>query len=108
MIARAIHKHSQRSGQAFISVNCASILLASSPQNSLAMRREHLLARFSEDKAVLSWRTPERFFSMKSANCPRKHRSHCLRVLQERQFERVGGNRLYPNDARVIAATTAI
>src|SRR5580704_16797920 len=53
-------------------------LLLSSPRNCLATTREHLPVPCSADKVVLSWRTPERSFSMKSANFPRTLRLHCF------------------------------
>jgi PAS domain S-box-containing protein len=105
LIARAIHKHSQRSGQAFISVNCASI-----PSSLIASEL------FGHEKGAFTGALQRRqgrfevahsgtIFLDEVGDLPAETQIALLRVLQERQFERVGGNRTIPTDVRVIAAT---
>jgi formate hydrogenlyase transcriptional activator len=105
LIARAIHKHSQRSGQAFISVNCASI-----PSSLIASEL------FGHEKGAFTGAVQRRqgrfemahsgtIFLDEVGDLPAETQITLLRVLQERQFERVGGNRVIPTDVRVIAAT---
>jgi PAS domain S-box-containing protein len=105
LIARAIHKHSQRSGQAFISVNCASI-----PSSLIASEL------FGHEKGAFTGAVQRRqgrfemahsgtIFLDEVGELPAETQIALLRVLQERQFERVGGNRILPTDVRVIAAT---
>ncbi len=105
LIARAIHKHSQRSGQAFISVNCASI-----PSSLIASEL------FGHEKGAFTGAVQRRqgrfelahsgtIFLDEVGDLPAETQVALLRVLQERQFERVGGNRTLPTDVRVIAAT---
>jgi formate hydrogenlyase transcriptional activator len=105
LIARAIHKRSQRSGQAFISVNCASI-----PSSLIASEL------FGHEKGAFTGALQRRqgrfelahagtIFLDEIGELPTETQIALLRVLQERQFERVGGNRLLPTDVRVIAAT---
>jgi formate hydrogenlyase transcriptional activator len=105
LIARAIHKRSQRSGQAFISVNCASI-----PSSLIASEL------FGHEKGAFTGALQRRqgrfelahsgtIFLDEIGELPIETQIALLRVLQERQFERVGGNRLLPTDVRVIAAT---
>jgi PAS domain S-box-containing protein len=105
LIARAIHKHSQRSGQAFISVNCASI-----PSSLIASEL------FGHEKGAFTGAVQRRqgrfelahsgtIFLDEVGDLPAETQVTLLRVLQERQFERVGGNRILPTDVRVIAAT---
>jgi len=105
LIARAIHKHSQRSGQAFISVNCASI-----PSSLIASEL------FGHEKGAFTGAVQRRqgrfelahsgtIFLDEVGDLPAETQIALLRVLQERQFERVGGNRTIPTDVRVIAAT---
>jgi PAS domain S-box-containing protein len=105
LIARAIHKHSQRSGQAFISVNCASI-----PSSLIASEL------FGHEKGAFTGAVQRRqgrfemahsgtIFLDEVGDLPAETQITLLRVLQERQFERVGGNRIIPTDVRVIAAT---
>jgi len=62
LIARAIHKHSQRSGQAFISVNCASIPSSLIASELFGTRKAPSLARCSVARAALKWRTRVRSF----------------------------------------------
>jgi PAS domain S-box-containing protein len=105
LIARAIHKHSQRSGQAFISVNCASI-----PSSLIASEL------FGHEKGAFTGAVQRRqgrfelahsgtIFLDEVGDVPAEAQIALLRVLQERQFERVGGNRILTTDVRVIAAT---
>jgi PAS domain S-box-containing protein len=105
LIARAIHKHSQRAGRAFISVNCASI-----PASLIASEL------FGHEKGAFTGAVQRRqgrfelahsgtIFLDEVGDLPAEAQVTLLRVLQERQFERVGGNRLLQTDVRVIAAT---
>jgi PAS domain S-box-containing protein len=105
LIARAIHKYSQRSGQAFISVNCASM-----PSSLIASEL------FGHEKGAFTGAVQRRqgrfelahsgtIFLDEVGELPAETQIALLRVLQERQFERVGGNRIIPTDVRVIAAT---
>jgi len=105
LIARAIHKRSHRSGQAFISVNCASI-----PSSLIASEL------FGHEKGAFTGAVQRRqgrfemahsgtIFLDEVGELPAETQIALLRVLQERQFERVGGNRIISTDVRVIAAT---
>jgi PAS domain S-box-containing protein len=105
LIARAIHKHSRRSRQAFISVNCASI-----PSSLIASEL------FGHEKGAFTGAMQRRqgrfelahsgtIFLDEVGDLPAETQITLLRVLQERQFERVGGNRILTTDVRVIAAT---
>jgi transcriptional regulator with PAS, ATPase and Fis domain len=105
LIARAIHKQSQRSGQAFINVNCASI-----PSSLIASEL------FGHEKGAFTGAVQRRqgrfelahsgtIFLDEVGELPAETQIALLRVLQERQFERLGGNRIITTDVRVIAAT---
>jgi transcriptional regulator with PAS, ATPase and Fis domain len=105
LIARAIHKSSQRSGQAFINVNCASI-----PSSLIASEL------FGHEKGAFTGAVQRRqgrfelahsgtIFLDEVGELPAETQIALLRVLQERQFERLGGNRIITTDVRVIAAT---
>jgi predicted ATPase/transcriptional regulator with GAF, ATPase, and Fis domain len=105
LIARAIHKRSQRAGQAFISVNCASI-----PSSLIASEL------FGHEKGAFTGALQRRqgrfelahsgtIFLDEIGELPAETQIALLRVIQEREFERVGGNRIIPTDVRVIAAT---
>jgi PAS domain S-box-containing protein len=105
LIARAIHKGSQRTGQAFIAVNCASI-----PSSLIASEL------FGHEKGAFTGALQRRqgrfelahsgtIFLDEIGELPAETQIALLRVLQERQFERVGSSRVIPTDVRIIAAT---
>jgi PAS domain S-box-containing protein len=105
LIARAIHKSSQRADRVFISVNCAAV-----PASLIASEL------FGHEKGAFTGALQQRHGRFELANSgtifldeigelPQETQIALLRVLQERQFERVGGNRLLSTDVRVIAAT---
>jgi formate hydrogenlyase transcriptional activator len=105
LIARAIHNRSKRSNRAFIRVNCAAIppsLLASElfghEKGSFTGATQRRLGRFeSADGGTL--------FLDEIGEVPPETQVSLLRVLQEQEFERVGGNQTVSVDVRVIAAT---
>jgi PAS domain S-box-containing protein len=105
LIARAIHKRSQRSGRAFVKVSCAAIphsLIASElfghEKGSFTGALQRRLGRFELAEGGT-------IFLDEIGELRAETQIALLRVLQEREFERVGGNQLIPADVRVIAAT---
>ena len=105
LIARAIHNGSKRSHRAFIRVNCAAI-----PQSLIASEL------FGHEKGSFTGATQRRLGRFESADggtifldevgdLPPETQVALLRVLQEREFERVGGTQSVSVDVRVIAAT---
>jgi formate hydrogenlyase transcriptional activator len=105
LIARAIHKRSRRAERAFIGVNCAAI-----PASLIASEL------FGHEKGAFTGATQRRIGRFESANggtifldevgdLPQETQITLLRVLQERELERVGGNQSIPLDVRVLAAT---
>jgi formate hydrogenlyase transcriptional activator len=105
LIARAIHNRSNRSNRAFIRVNCAAI-----PSSLIASEL------FGHEKGSFTGATQRRFGRFESADggtifldevgdLPAETQVALLRVLQEREFERVGGTQTVSVDVRVIAAT---
>jgi len=105
LIARAIHNRSKRSNRAFIRVNCAAIptsLIASElfghERGSFTGATQRRLGRFeSADGGTI--------FLDEVGDLPPETQVTLLRVLQEREFERVGGTQTVSVDVRVIAAT---
>ena len=105
LIARAIHKRSNRSARAFISVNCGAI-----PQSLIASEL------FGHEKGAFTGAIQRRIGCFEAANggtifldevgeLPMETQVALLRVLQEREFERVGGTERLRVDVRVLAAT---
>ncbi len=105
LIARAIHSRSNRSSRAFIRVNCAAIspsLIASElfghERGSFTGAHQRRLGRFeSADGGTI--------FLDEVGEIPPETQLALLRVLQEHEFERVGGNQTLRVDVRVLAAT---
>jgi formate hydrogenlyase transcriptional activator len=105
LVARAIHNGSKRSARAFIRVNCAAIppsLIASElfghEKGSFTGALQRRLGRFeSADGGTL--------FLDEVGELPPATQVALLRVLQEREFERVGGVQTVSVDVRVLAAT---
>ena len=105
LVARAIHRRSRRSSRAFVSVNCAAIprgLIASElfghEKGSFTGALQRRLGRFelAEGGAI---------FLDEVGELPAETQIALLRVLQEHEFERVGGTRSIQTNVRVIAAT---
>jgi formate hydrogenlyase transcriptional activator len=105
LIARAIHKQSKRANRVFIGVNCAAI-----PPSLIASEL------FGHEKGAFTGATQRRLGRFESANggtifldevgdLPPEIQVALLRVLQEREIERVGSSRPIAVDVRVVAAT---
>ena len=105
LVARAIHRRSDRKSRAFVSVNCAAI-----PRDLIAPEL------FGHEKGAFTGATQQRLGRFELANAgtifldevgdlPAETQIALLRVLQEHEFERVGGIRRIRVDVRVIAAT---
>jgi len=105
LIAHAIHNASQRCGCAFIKLNCAAIpldLLESElfghEKGAFTGAIAHKIGRFElADKGTL--------FLDEVGDIPLALQPKMLRVLQEREFERLGSGRTHKVDVRVVAAT---
>ena len=105
LIARAIHKSSQRSGQAFVSVNCASIPSSLIASELFGHEKGAFTGALQQHQGRFEVAHSGTIFLDEIGDLPVETQIALLRVLQERQFERVGGNRVLSTDVRVIAAT---
>ena len=105
LVARAIHKHSPRASRAFVSVNCAAI-----PRDLIASEL------FGHEKGAFTGALQRRLgrfelaeggtiFLDEIGELTAETQVALLRVLQEREFDRVGGVRPIRADVRVVAAT---
>jgi formate hydrogenlyase transcriptional activator len=105
LVARAIHKRSNRAKRSFIRVNCAAI-----PPALLASEL------FGHEKGAFTGATERRLGRFEAANggtlfldeigdLPAETQIALLRVLQERELERVGSNQSISVDVRLLAAT---
>jgi formate hydrogenlyase transcriptional activator len=105
LIAQAIHRGSQRCNRALVRVNCAAL-----PAELIASEL------FGHEKGAFTGAMQQRIGRFEAANggtifldeiaeLSPEIQVSLLRVLQEKEFERVGGNRTIKTDVRVIAAT---
>ena len=105
MIARAIHQHSPRKDRPFVKINCTAI-----PENLMESEL------FGYEKGAFTGANISKPGKFEMANTgtvmldeigdvPPSIQVKLLRVLQEREFERLGSNKTQQTDVRVIAAT---
>jgi DNA-binding NtrC family response regulator len=105
LVARAIHQHSTRRGKRFLAVNCAAI-----PESLLESEL------FGHEKGAFTGATAQRIgkfeecdggtlFLDEVGDMPLLMQSKVLRALQEKEFQRVGGNQTIRSNACVVAAT---
>lgn len=105
LVARAIHRLSRRCAKPFVEVNCAAI-----PEDLIESEL------FGHEKGSFTGATAQRrgkfdqadggtLFLDEIGDMSLKTQAKVLRILQEKKFERVGGNRTIEVDVRVIAAT---
>jgi len=105
LVARAIHHYSSRNGKSFVAINCAAI-----PEQLLESEL------FGHEKGAFTGATGQRtgrfeqchggtLFLDEIGDMPIQLQSKILRVLQDGEFSRVGGNSNLKSDVRIIAAT---
>jgi len=105
LVARSIHRLSKRSQKPFVEVNCAAI-----PEDLIESEL------FGHEKGSFTGATEKKrgkfdlahegtIFLDEIADMSLKAQAKILRILQEKKFERVGGNKFIPTDVRVLAAT---
>ncbi len=105
LVARSIHKLSKRAYKPFVEVNCAAI-----PEDLIESEL------FGHEKGSFTGATEKKrgkfdlahegtIFLDEVADMSLKAQAKILRILQEKKFERVGGNTFIPTDVRVLAAT---
>lgn len=105
LVARALHHYSQRSRKSFLAINCAAI-----PENLLESEL------FGHEKGAFTGAHNQRIgrfeqcdggtlFLDEIGEMPLPTQSKLLRVLQESEFSRVGGNQTIRTDVRIVAAT---
>jgi len=105
LIARAIHKRSKRSARAFVSVNCAAIPPSLIPSELFGHEKGAFTGAVQRRLGRFELAEGGTIFLDEIGELPAETQIALLRVLQEHEFERVGGNRPIRADVRVIVAT---
>jgi transcriptional regulator with GAF, ATPase, and Fis domain len=105
LIAHSVHKKSQRSGRAFVSVNCAALPPSLIPSELFGHEKGAFTGAMQRRLGRFELADGGTIFLDEVGELLPDTQVALLRVLQEREFERVGGGRPIRVDVRVIAAT---
>jgi two-component system response regulator HydG len=105
LIARAIHRESTRSGGPFIKVNCSSLAEGLLESELFGHEKGAFTGAIRERKGRFELAHEGTLFLDEISDIPLSTQVKLLRVLQEKEIERVGGERTITVDVRIISAT---
>ena len=105
LVARALHEHSSRNGEAFIKINCAAIPKTLMESELFGYEKGAFTGAVSQKPGRFELADKGTLFLDEIGELPVEMQVKLLRVLQESEFERVGGIKTLRVDVRVIAAT---
>jgi transcriptional regulator with GAF, ATPase, and Fis domain len=105
LVARAIHANSSRPDKPFVAINCAAIPEALLESELFGHEKGAFTGAIAVRKGKLEAAEDGTLFLDEIGEMAPLLQSKLLRVLQQREFERLGGNRLLPFNARIVAAT---
>ncbi len=105
LLARAIHKHSRRNHNPFIAVNCAAIPETLIESELFGYERGAFTGATSRKRGKFDLSNDGTLFLDEIGDMSLATQAKILRVLEEKSFERVGGDRSVEVDVRIIAAT---
>jgi formate hydrogenlyase transcriptional activator len=105
LIARAIHDHSHRRRQSFVKVNCAAIPSGLLESELFGHERGAFTGAIAQRVGRIELADQGSLFLDEIGDIPLELQPKLLRVLQEREYERLGSTRTRTSDVRVVAAT---
>ena len=105
LVARAIHHNSQRATMPFLAVNCAAMSETLLESDLFGHEKGAFTGAYAQKRGKLELADRGTVFLDEVGEMPPACQARLLRVIQEREFERVGGTRAIRTDIRLIAAT---
>ncbi|MET4483946.1 nif-specific transcriptional activator NifA [Bradyrhizobium sp. F1.13.3] len=105
LVAKAIHEHSARAKRPFIKLNCAALTETVLESELFGHEKGAFTGAFNARKGRFELADKGTLFLDEIGEISASFQAKLLRVLQEQEFERVGGNQTIKVDVRVIAAT---
>ena len=105
LIARAIHSHSPRKARPFVKLNCAAIPTGLLESELFGHERGSFTGAIAQKIGRLELAHQGSLFLDEIGDIPLELQPKLLRVLQEREFERLGSTRTQKVDVRIVAAT---
>jgi len=104
-LARAVHELSPRRGHAFVKVNCASVPAGLLESELFGHEKGAFTGAIAQRMGRFELAHQGTLFLDEVGEIPLELQSKLLRVLQEKQFERLGNSRTMTSDVRIVAAT---
>jgi Nif-specific regulatory protein len=105
LVARAVHTNSARAGKPFVAINCAAITETLLESELFGHEKGSFTGAVAQKKGKLEVAEGGTVFLDEIGELAVPMQAKLLRVLQEREFERVGGTRPIKLDVRLVAAT---
>jgi Nif-specific regulatory protein len=105
LVARALHRHSARSNKPFVAINCAAITETLLESELFGHEKGAFTGAVAQKKGKLEIGEGGTVFLDEIGELAPQLQAKLLRVLQQREFERVGGTRTMKLNVRIIAAT---
>jgi DNA-binding NtrC family response regulator len=106
LVAQTIHQTSTRRNHAFVAINCGAIPANLIESELFGHERGAFTTAIRQRKGKFEIAHGGTLFLDEIGELERELQVKLLRVLQEKEFQRVGGNRPYKTDVRIIAATS--
>ena len=105
LVARAIHSQSHRRGKPFVAVSCAALPESLLESELFGHEKGSFTGAYTQKKGKFEVANRGTLFLDEIGEMSANIQVHLLRVLEEKEFTRVGGNELVKVDVRVISAT---